>query len=158
MSYRLTILNSMAIMLLSWETYMVLVLPHSLHLPHSTLLGLHINQLSVVFLEHLPNIPILGVHIHNTCHQKKCISSFKTPCVLRQSKHKYLARRIALRSFFAVSAIRGTIRETLQLRRICEKLHVRKLTKGSTMVQYKKAEISQFLHSCPKIQQSQAQL
>jgi hypothetical protein len=60
------------------------LLPHSLHLPRNTLLGLHINQLSVVFLEHLPNIPILGAHIHNTCHRKKYISSFKTPYMLRE--------------------------------------------------------------------------
>jgi hypothetical protein len=60
------------------------LLPHSLHLPRNTLLGLHTNQLSVVFLEHLPNIPILGAHIHNTCHRKKYISSFKTPYMLRE--------------------------------------------------------------------------
>jgi len=41
-------------------------------------------------------------------------------------KHVYLARRIALRSFFAVSTMRGRILATLQFRRICKIFHVNK--------------------------------
>jgi hypothetical protein len=41
-------------------------------------------------------------------------------------KYEYLARRTALWSSFAVSAISGRICETLQLHMICKIIHVKK--------------------------------
>lgn len=100
-------------------------IPHSLHLLHNILWGLHRDQLTVVFQVHQPSILVSKLNTHNICNKdlmkKKNIMVTEIATqdwVCLRKGRANLARSIALRSFFAQSAIRERERATLQLRNI----------------------------------------